>query len=152
MATTSPITVTVDSKVTIRYVNSEAYVLLLLRSPTAQTHPLEWGNPAGHIDPGETPLVTARRELAEETGLRVATASLTPIGVERFDEGYNQYEINLFATLLNRGRKPDIRISDEHLAFGFFKYRTVRRTPGIVPMTAYIYKKWQSALDKLVYA
>ncbi|MFC1430511.1 NUDIX hydrolase [Streptacidiphilus sp. N1-3] len=39
-----------------------------------------WEVPGGHLDPGESPLDAAVRELAEETGLHTPPPSLTPLG------------------------------------------------------------------------
>ncbi|MEV8398841.1 NUDIX hydrolase [Streptomyces niveus] len=43
-----------------------------------------WALPGGHVDPGETSLDAAARELAEETGAHVNTIDLRQIGV--FDQ------------------------------------------------------------------
>ncbi|MFI6585833.1 NUDIX hydrolase [Embleya sp. NPDC050493] len=42
-----------------------------------------WEVPGGHLDPGETPVGAAARELAEEAGLRVAAERLTLFGGQR---------------------------------------------------------------------
>ncbi|HEV7897027.1 MAG TPA: NUDIX domain-containing protein [Planosporangium sp.] len=52
-------------------VNQDGAVLLQLREADARMDPDRWGLPGGHVEPGEDPAVAARRELLEETGLRV---------------------------------------------------------------------------------
>lgn len=40
-----------------------------------------WALPGGHVDPGESPLETAVRELGEETGIRIDPVGLREVGV-----------------------------------------------------------------------
>jgi 8-oxo-dGTP pyrophosphatase MutT (NUDIX family) len=51
-------------------------VLLQLRDPGAAAEPGQWALPGGHVEPGESPVQAAARELAEETGL---VAQLRPM-------------------------------------------------------------------------
>lgn len=61
-----------------------------------------WELPAGRLDPGETALEGARRELEEETGLRAA--SIEPIGVFYTTPGFCDELMHLFrATGLRQG-------------------------------------------------
>jgi ADP-ribose pyrophosphatase len=64
--------------------------------------------PAGKIDPPESALVTARRELTEETGYTAAT--LTPLGRIHSVVGYSDEAIDLFVAqgLTFVGARPDV--------------------------------------------
>ena len=61
-----------------------------------------WELPAGRLDPGETPLQGARRELEEETGLRAA--QIEPMGIFYTTPGFCDEVMHLFrATGLTQG-------------------------------------------------
>jgi len=55
----------------------EAFLLVGQERPTLSA--LSWEHPAGMIDPGESPLQAALRELAEETGWLLLPEDLTPL-------------------------------------------------------------------------
>ncbi len=53
-----------------------AAFLLCRRSARLRDHPHQWALPGGRIDPGETPEITALRELHEELGLHLPTTAV----------------------------------------------------------------------------
>lgn len=69
---------------------------LLLCHATGTWH---WDIPKGGTDPGESPLDTALRETAEETGLRFEAAALHELGRQRYRP---DKELHLFAVLSER--------------------------------------------------
>lgn len=55
-------------------VDAQGHLLLQERDEHAGIDPECWGFPGGHVEPGEDVGSAARRELAEETGVRLAGA------------------------------------------------------------------------------
>ncbi len=92
--------VTVDLEV-IRHPGAAAIVpitarggVLLIRQFRYALETDIWEIPAGTLNPGESPLVCARRELEEETG--VSAADWTPLGEITPLPGYSDEVIHLF--------------------------------------------------------
>jgi 8-oxo-dGTP pyrophosphatase MutT (NUDIX family) len=77
------------------YRNDEDRVRFLVISSSTGEH---WVLPKGHIDPGESPEVTALRELAEETG--VLGEIIRPLSVQSFDINGREIVIQYFLVRL----------------------------------------------------
>jgi ADP-ribose pyrophosphatase len=65
---------TLDYVSVLPLTDSGRVVLVRQFRPAVECHTLEL--PAGHVEPGETPVAAARRELEEETGYRAADVEL----------------------------------------------------------------------------
>ncbi|MGC4943393.1 NUDIX hydrolase [Kribbella sp. DT2] len=68
------------STAVVLLVDSSSRLLLRYAEPPARTG---WDLPGGHVEPGETPLEAAVRELHEETGWRLDESTLTVLGWNR---------------------------------------------------------------------
>jgi 8-oxo-dGTP pyrophosphatase MutT (NUDIX family) len=55
-------------------------MILLMRRAGTEYGEGQFAFPAGHVDLGETPIASVIRETAEELGITIAPASLTPAG------------------------------------------------------------------------
>lgn len=74
-----------------------------------------WAPPGGHLEPGETPREAAVRECAEELGLSLDAAALTPVAAMFFGGGTSAAGLNLvFAARLPQAvaLRPDAAAAD----------------------------------------
>src|SRR5215510_13542135 len=64
---------------TLCFVTNGNDVLLMKRAPTRRIFPNRFNGVGGHIERGEDPLTSAKREILEETGLQVRDVRLRAV-------------------------------------------------------------------------
>ncbi len=72
---------------TLCFILNSSDILLMKRGPHRRVFPNRYNGVGGHIERGEDPLTSARREVYEETGLRVEEMQLC--AVYNIDAGIN---------------------------------------------------------------
>ncbi len=115
-------------------------VLLGRRSRKKDHAPGAWESISGRVEPGETPMEAARREVLEETGLVVDV--LRQIDTFTFERGANREPTTgaTFHCLVSEGRE---RLSDEHDEFTWVtleQARTFDLPEGLVNCIAKVLK------------
>lgn len=96
------------------YVEVEGKILWLKRAAD-KLEGNRWGVPAGKLDPNETPEEAARRELFEETGIRLEHSLLRDLGALYIRKPEVDYVYHIFQILLDRA--PMVSLSSEHLEY-----------------------------------
>ncbi len=103
----------------IREENGSKKVLLAHRSRGFN----DWSFPKGHIEAGETPEVTAKREVMEETGLDIELLEELPPIVYKSNEGtVKQY------TFLAHEKGGKLQNNDENDKLAWMTYENARGT------------------------
>lgn len=105
--------------------SKDGKVLLLHRNTEKWQH---WEIPGGKLDPGENPQQTARREVYEESGLRVKL--IKKLGVGEFSEGDTAFVYHWFLAEIVRG-VPTIMERNTFDDVGYFSWEELKK-PGMV--------------------
>ena len=87
----------------------------------------KWCCPGGHLEPGEAPEAGARRELAEETGLR--TSALKKLGSKRVKNG--EILVHSFRADVDGEPSGD---GDPDAEFTAFRWVDPRKLPADMPL------------------
>lgn len=102
--------------------------ILLTQQAKGKTDEGMWGVPAGKLEPGETPEAAARRELFEETGIRLAPHfQITHLITLYICKPDLHYIYHMFKVHLDK--KPPIRISVEHSDYRWANSNDLKSLP-----------------------
>lgn len=105
--------------------SAEALEILCLRRGPQGRSPGSWELVHGHIDPGELPVAAARREVAEETGLRAERLYSLSRAELFYRHTVNEVVvIPVFAAFVPPG--APVRLSQEHDAYEWLRAQAAR--------------------------
>ena len=120
-------------------------------------HPTRWDLPKGHVDPGETNMECAIRELEEETGIQKQDLVIDPdfkykqrymVSSKRTKGKPKKKKLIIYAAKL---RQPVELKLTEHEGFQWFDWTPPHyiQEKTIDPLLEAIYNHWQASVDTL---
>jgi 8-oxo-dGTP pyrophosphatase MutT (NUDIX family) len=93
-------------------VDRRGRILMQHRTADARTSPNQWGMPGGRVEAGETPEAAGRREVYEETGIRVDGLAPFWTGTRpSVSNPEDQVEVNAFYALTD-ARQEDVVLGE----------------------------------------
>jgi 8-oxo-dGTP diphosphatase len=98
----------------------------------------QWELPGGSLEPGESAHEAARRELAEETGIRANRSSLVARAEFKFGGESTMYLAAVFTVVLDDA--PELAASDELKSFIWWK-PTSEMWDGLCPLDAEVARR-----------
>ena len=121
-------------------------------------HPDRWDLPKGHVDPGETDLECALRELEEETGFARGDLSIDtefcfehhyPVSVRRYgtqQDDVVEKKLRIFLAAIAQPREP---VLTEHIGYSWFPWQPPHRIQEqtIDPLLAHVASHLESQRD-----
>jgi 8-oxo-dGTP pyrophosphatase MutT (NUDIX family) len=96
---------------------NKGQVLILRRSKTDVRRPLQWDLPGGLVDEGEELFASIKREIMEETGLKVDKLNpfFSKTDVREWIDDQGSHTINVvFMFYFCKTNKTEVKISHEH--------------------------------------
>ena len=105
-------------------VNGKICLLRMTRHPLGTTC---WEAPRGFIDPQESPVAAAQRELKEETGLDATAARLIPLGILAPAPGVLAARLQLFAAMDCLDNSKPEGCDPGHHEFRFFSLMEIEQ-------------------------
>ncbi len=91
--------------------NGEPAFVLTRRSGKLRRHARQWALPGGRLDPGETPIEAALREMDEEIGLRLPPTAL----IGRLDDYPTRSGYNISPFVFWAGRTPEFTLNPDEV-------------------------------------
>lgn len=101
--------------------------LLVKRSNSEQNYSGYWGLPGGGVDGNETPTDALIREIREELGIELPNFRL----LNRYD--MDNTLINVYVFNSPDFNEYNIKLNDEHTAFGLFSYYQIHQMKNVIP-------------------